>query len=117
MAASLFIKLKILNHLKNEAAARKIMTLADQFQGVGSESDCDGDDPQNPQQSIAPPPPPLQAPSDFEDYYSEELVVLYHQLKDQCSDNGWRLFENLDFCDFCKFAYVHSSRTTYPWIS
>lgn len=48
---------------------------------------------------------------EFEYYYNEELVILYHQLKDTVSNHGYALFENLDFCDFCKFAYSKSSKT------
>lgn len=58
--------------------------------------------------------PAIRAPlscQDFEYYWNEELVVLYHQLKDTCASQGFALFETLDFCDFCKFAYVKSSKT------
>lgn len=58
--------------------------------------------------------PAIQAPlccQDFEYYWNEELVIAYHQLKDLVARNGWALFENLDFCDFCKFAYAKSSKT------
>lgn len=49
-------------------------------------------------------------PQDFEDHWSEELVILYHDLVDACHGSGWSLFENLTFCEFCKFAYTMSSK-------
>jgi hypothetical protein len=87
------------------------MTLADQFRGVGASDDESADE----LASDGLPPAPLQDPQDFEDYWSEELVILYHALIDRSAGSGWRLFENLDFCDFCKFAYDKSSRHKEPW--
>ena len=35
---------------------------------------------------------------------------MYHLVKDTAHDNGWQLFEGLDLCAFCKFAYAMSSK-------
>lgn len=83
----------------------------DEYAGIGESDSDDGQHPGN----FVRPPPPLQDPQDFEDYWSEELVILYHALIDRAAGNGWRVFESLDFCEFCKFAYEHSSREKEPW--
>ena len=86
------------------------MTFDDRFQGVGEDSaggDLSGDDQLS--SSV------LENPQDFEDYWSEELVILYHTLIDKAAGSGWRLFERLDFCEFCKFAYAFSSLTKDPF--
>jgi hypothetical protein len=57
--------------------------------------------------------PGIQAPlspEEFEYYWGEELLTLYHHLKDTISASGWALFERLDYCEFCKFAYGRSSK-------
>ena len=90
------------------------MTHDDRYAGVGEDShhiDLPGGIPSD---DVV---PPLEDPQDFEDYWSEELVILYHSLIDRSAGSGWRLFEHLDFCDFCKFAYTHSSRHKEPWHS
>jgi hypothetical protein len=82
----------------------------DYFQGVG-ESASDGESETH---CYVPYIPAIRAPlsqMDFEYYWAEELVTAYHALKDQCAANGWSLFESLDFCDFCKFAYLKSSKS------
>lgn len=58
--------------------------------------------------------PAITSPLDqeqFEYYWSEELLTLYYKIKDTCLGTGWALFENLDFCEFCKFAYAQSSKS------
>lgn len=79
----------------------------ERFEGLGEESSGSDD---NSERYI----PAIQAPltpEQFEYYWNEELVVAYHALKDLCDGGGWALFERLDFCDFCKFAYAKSSKT------
>ena len=43
------------------------------------------------------------------DYFSEELVTLYHSLKDHTDAMGLALFEFMDISAFCHFAYRMSS--------
>jgi len=43
------------------------------------------------------------------DYFSEELVTLYHSLKDHTDAMGLPLFEFMDISAFCHFAYRMSS--------
>lgn len=88
------------------------MTFDDRFQGVGEGDDFAGDHSGDDHLSSS----VLESPQDFEDYWSEELVILYHALIDKAAGSGWRLFERLDFCEFCKFAYVHSSLTKDPFV-
>ena len=81
----------------------------DHFEGVGEsasddEFDISGGAPYVP--AIASP----LGPEDFEYYWCDELVTMYHLVKDTAHDNGWQLFEGLDFCAFCKFAYTMSSK-------
>lgn len=78
----------------------------DIYEGVG-DSSSDTDDSHTYIPAIQSPLDPEQ----FEYYWNDELMTLYHQLKDTCSSYGFALFESLDFCDFCKFAYVKSSKT------
>lgn len=78
----------------------------DIYEGVGDSASDDDDF----QKYV----PAIKSPlglEEFEYYWNDELVTLYHQLKDTCSSYGFALFETLDFCDFCKFAYVKSSKT------
>lgn len=89
------------------------MVRDDHFEGVGDE-EFSGDD-ESPGAQFLRSAPPLLNPQDFEDYWSEELVILYHALIDRARGHGWRLFESLDFCDFCKFAYTKSSLEKDPW--
>lgn len=93
--------------------------MADMYEGIGdsasSESDQDSDPHVTPE--ITRYVPAIQGPlanDEFEYYYAEELVTLYHQLKDTCANAGWSLFEKLDFCEFCKHAYRWSSRVKPP---
>ena len=77
----------------------------DEFEGVG-ESASDGEDYDRYV-------PAIQAPltrEQFEYYWGEELLTLYHQLKDTCAAGGFALFEKLEFFDFCQAAYAHSSK-------
>lgn len=100
------------------------MALADLYEGIGdSASEYSSDDVADTSASRRPPPevtryvPAIQSPlsgDDFEYYWGEELLTLYHQLKDTVSNSGWSLFEKLDFCEFCKHAYVWSSRAKPP---
>lgn len=82
--------------------------LGDTVYDSGSEQERDGGFPYVPAIQS-----PLNA-QDFEYYWGDELLVLYHQLKDSCSQYGFALFENLDFCTFCKFAYDQSSKRKPP---
>lgn len=86
------------------------MALDDQFQGVGDSASDDDCDISGGTRYVAAITSPL-GKDDFEYYWADELVQLYHNLKDHAYDQGWPLFENLNFCDFCKFAYDKSSRT------
>jgi hypothetical protein len=97
------------------------MALADLYEGLGdTASDYSSDDSASiprPHPEVTRYVPAIQSPlsrDDFEYYWSEELVTLYHQLKDTCNGAGWCLFEQLDFCEFCKHAYQWSSRTKPP---
>ena len=81
------------------------------FEGVGESAASDGEVSES--FPYYPYVPAIRAPLDqmqFEYYWGEELLTLYHALKDRCADNGWSLFEKLDFCDFCRFAFLKSSR-------
>jgi hypothetical protein len=85
------------------------MNPRDHFEGVG-DSASDFEDTDGGTVSYV---PAIQAPlsrDDFEYYWSEELVTLYHVVKDHCSQYGWPVFDELTFCDFCKFAYDTSSK-------
>jgi hypothetical protein len=79
----------------------------DVYEGLGDSASGSDDDSHTYVPAIRTP----LTPEEFEYYWSDELLTLYHQLKDTCSSYGFALFETLDFCEFCKFAYVRSSKT------
>lgn len=43
------------------------------------------------------------------DYYSDELVTLYHSLKDQAASMGLPMLEHMTMQTFCEFAFKMSS--------
>ena len=43
------------------------------------------------------------------DYYSDELVTLYHSLKDHAAAMGLPMLEHMDMQAFCEFAFKYSS--------
>ena len=80
------------------------------FQGVGSDTDDDHGDLYVP--AI---PSPLLSRDDFDYYWSEELVTLYHTLKDTAAANGWPLFDRLRSPEpLFALAWAHSSRAKPP---
>ena len=48
-------------------------------------------------------------PETWMDYWSEELVTLWHVLKEQCEANGYAILDAARFPDFAEFAFRHSS--------
>lgn len=46
----------------------------------------------------------------FEYYWSEELIVLYHCVIDRANENGWPLLDRLHVTDFVDFVFRNSSR-------
>lgn len=57
--------------------------------------------------------PAIRSPlgrEDFEYYWSEELVVLYHCVIDRAQENGWPLLDKLHVTDFVDFVFRNSSR-------
>jgi len=90
---------------------KKSMNRPDEFEGLG---DSAGEEDSFDLSGALAYVPAIQAPltrDDFEYYWSEELVVLYHTVKDHATQYGWPIFDSLNFCEFCKFAYKHSSKS------
>jgi hypothetical protein len=102
------MKSRAWTRLKNDAPARSAPMHDDRFAGTGELSS--GDAEELCFDDLPDRHGPLNDRMDFEDYYSEELVRLYHLLIDAAADAGWPLFDRLDFCDFAKFAFDKSSR-------
>jgi hypothetical protein len=82
----------------------------DVYEGIGDSASEYSDDDVAIQRYVPAIRSPLD-PEQFEYYWNDELLTLYHQLQDTCAAYGFALFESLDFCEFCKFAYVTSSKT------
>ena len=85
------------------------MNPQDLYEGIGDSASDDSDGGECTGRYV----PAIASPlgeQDFEYYWGEELLTLYHQLQDTCAAQGWTLLEQLDFCDFCKFAFAKSSR-------
>ena len=57
---------------------------------------------------------PINDPEEWSNYWSEELVTLYHSLIDHARDAGWALVDVCSFANFVEFAYAHSSRLPPP---
>ena len=84
----------------------------DRFEGVGESAsdDSEYDDIPGGTRYI----PAIAAPlsrEDFDYYWSEELVILFHTLIDHARQYGWPLFENLSITQFCTLAFETSSRS------
>lgn len=48
------------------------------------------------------------------DYWSEEVVIAYHVLIDQCQQQGYAFLENCDITKFVEFVYENSSKFPPP---
>ena len=83
--------------------------MRDLFEGLG-DSDLDDDAADRYVPAIAPPLPREL----FDEYWSEELVELYHVAVDHASRNGWPLLDRCSFHDFVEFCYERSSRAKPP---
>ena len=51
-------------------------------------------------------------PEVWADYWSEELVTLWHVVEDQCKANGYAILEKCTFPKFAEFCWENSSK--YP---
>lgn len=49
------------------------------------------------------------------EWYSEELVTLWHLLKDTIDKNGWGILDACDLLAFSEFCYKHSCRDRPPF--
>ena len=57
---------------------------------------------------------PIEDPEEWSNYWSEELVILYHSLSDHARNAGWALLDACTFANFVEFVYSHSSRLPPP---
>ena len=55
-------------------------------------------------------PGPISDPEVWMDYWSEELVTLWHGLKEHCDMLGAAVLDHCDFPKFAQFCWEHSSR-------
>ena len=55
---------------------------------------------------------PVTDPEIWADHWSEELVILWHKLVDQCTSNGYAILDKCTFPQFVEFCWQGSSR--YP---
>lgn len=53
--------------------------------------------------------PGVTDPEEWQDYWSEELVTLWHSLKDQAQSMGAYVLDTCTFADFTHFCFTHSS--------
>lgn len=51
----------------------------------------------------------IEDPEMWMDYYSEELLDLWHSLKDQCTGRGLAILDTGTFPDFAQFCFQFSS--------
>ena len=81
------------------------------FDGVG-EVDFDGhsDDTGEGYPYEAAIPPTNLSRENFDAYWSEEIVILYHALVDAAAERGFPLFDRMNVTDFADFAFANSSR-------
>ena len=87
------------------------MNNLDRFEGVGESASDESEYDDTPGGSRY--SPAIAAPlsrDDFDYYWSEELVVLYHTLIDHARQYGWPLFDRLSITQFCTMAFETSSR-------
>lgn len=49
-------------------------------------------------------------PEVWQDYWSEELVTLYHDMQEQVNKMGWAILDECSFHDFATFCYQKSSK-------
>lgn len=54
-------------------------------------------------------PAVIDDPEVWMDYWSEELVTLWHSLKDQAASLGASILDECDFPRFAQFCWQHSS--------
>lgn len=57
--------------------------------------------------------PAIQSPlneEQFQYYYGEEVLSLYHWLQDQCQRQGWSIFSKLSYKDMLELAFKTSPR-------
>lgn len=52
----------------------------------------------------------VRDPEVWQDHWSEELVTLWHGLKDHCDMMGVPVLDRCDFPAFATFCWQHSSR-------
>lgn len=48
-------------------------------------------------------------PEEWQDYHSEELVTLWHLLKDEVASMGVYVLDQCHISDFTEFCFKHSS--------
>ena len=51
----------------------------------------------------------IHDPEVWMDYWSEELLTLWHLLRDQCTANGYAILDTCAFPDFTQFCFRMSS--------
>lgn len=51
----------------------------------------------------------INDPEVWMDYYSDELLDLYHSLQDQCTSRGFAVLDACTFPDFAQFCFRFSS--------
>lgn len=76
--------------------------------GVGSDTE--------PDEATPPPSPPspIADPEVWMDYWSDELLTLWHMLQDQCHAYGYAILDRCGFAAFTHFAYENSSKLPPP---
>lgn len=54
---------------------------------------------------------PIADPEVWMDYWSEELLTLWHLVQDQCASNGYAILDRCSITDFADFCFRKSSGT------
>ena len=72
-------------------------------------SDRDDDSDCEPDFGPEPDPNIVDDPETWMDYWSEELVTLWHSLQDRCAAGGWAILDRAAFPDFTDFCWRLSS--------
>lgn len=51
----------------------------------------------------------IQDPEEWMDYYSEELLDLWYDLKERCESRGFAILDTCTFPNFAQFCFQFSS--------
>ena len=57
---------------------------------------------------------PIHDPEEWSNYWSEELVILYHIATDHAAQYGWSILDTGTFAKFVEYAYENSSKCPPP---